>query len=127
MARIYGPADTCRRGATAAFSLLDARGEAIDARQVARRCASAGISVRTGCFCNPGAAEAAFGLTAADTARARRSVALSAEDYRDAAGVPGGGAIRASLGLVSSIQDAERFLSLIEATYHDCLAARSDS
>jgi selenocysteine lyase/cysteine desulfurase len=127
MARIYGPADTCRRGATVAFSLLDARGKAVDAGQVARRCGAAGISVRTGCFCNPGAAEAAFGLTPSDTARARRSIALTVEDYRDAAGAPGGGAIRASLGLVSNLQDAERFLSLIEATYHDRLAAWSDS
>jgi selenocysteine lyase/cysteine desulfurase len=123
MARIYGPADTSQRGATVAFSLLDAHGGVIDAEQVARRCAVAGISVRTGCFCNPGAAEAAFRLTAADTARAQRSGALSASDYRDAAGVPGGGAVRASLGLVSSIQDTERFLSLLETTYRDCLTA----
>jgi len=119
MARIYGPAGTRRRGGTVAFSLLGPRGEAVDVGTVERELAAAGISVRTGCFCNPGAAEAAFGLTRADIARARGSNARTAEEFAARAGIPGGGAIRASVGLASNLADADRFLAVLETTYRD--------
>ena len=60
--RLYGPADRAGRGGTVAFNFLDPAGRVIDERAVARDAAAAGISLRTGCFCNPGAAEWAFGL-----------------------------------------------------------------
>jgi selenocysteine lyase/cysteine desulfurase len=63
MVRLYGPADGQARGGTVAFNLLDPRGAVVDERVVARDASAAGISVRTGCFCNPGAGERAFGLT----------------------------------------------------------------
>jgi selenocysteine lyase/cysteine desulfurase len=119
MARIYGPAGTSGRGGTVAFSLLDPRGDALDARAVERDMAAAGISVRTGCFCNPGAAEAAFGLTRADITRARLSNARTAEEFASWAGIPGGGAIRASVGLASNVADVDRFLAVLETAYHD--------
>ncbi len=122
MARIHGPAGTRRRGGTVAFSLLDRGGAAIDVRAVERDLAATGISVRTGCFCNPGAAEAAFGLTRADLTRARRSNASTSHDYAARAGIPGGGAIRASVGLASNVADVDRLLAAIETTYrHDGL------
>ena len=55
MARIYGPAGTRDRGGTVAFNLLDPGGRVVDERTVAQATAAAGISIRTGCFCNPGA------------------------------------------------------------------------
>ncbi len=64
--RLYGPADTTRRGGTVSFNFLDQAGRVIDERAVARDAAAAGISLRTGCFCNPGAAEWAFGLSRKD-------------------------------------------------------------
>jgi selenocysteine lyase/cysteine desulfurase len=118
MARIYGPVGTRERGGTVAFSLLDPRGQNIDAAVVARETAAAGISVRTGCFCNPGAAEAAFGLTRSDVARARWLEAGSTDRYMTSIGVPGG-AIRASVGLASNIEDVEKFLTLLQTTYRD--------
>jgi selenocysteine lyase/cysteine desulfurase len=118
MARIYGPAGTRDRGGTVAFSLLDPRGQNIDAGVVARDTAAAGISVRTGCFCNPGAAEAAFGLTRSDVDRARWLEAGSTDRYMTSIGVPGG-AIRASVGLASNIDDVEKFLTFLDTTYHD--------
>jgi selenocysteine lyase/cysteine desulfurase len=119
MARIHGPADTSGRGGTVAFSLLDPRGRAIDVRTVERDMAAAGISIRTGCFCNPGAAEAAFGLTRVSIDRARRSGARTPDDYKAWAGIPGGGAIRASVGLASNVADVDRLLNAIETTYRD--------
>ncbi|HSZ44227.1 MAG TPA: aminotransferase class V-fold PLP-dependent enzyme [Streptosporangiaceae bacterium] len=117
--RLYGPADTRARGGTVAFNVLDRNGQMLDARTVARDAAAARISIRTGCFCNPGAAEAAFGLGRADLEKLS-GLTRSAAGFRDAAGV-GGGAIRASVGLVSNLADVEALLRLLETRYTDCL------
>jgi selenocysteine lyase/cysteine desulfurase len=119
MVAVHGPAGTRHRGGTVAFSLLDSRGRAIDVQAVARDTAAAGISIRTGCFCNPGATEAAFGLTRSAARRAARSGARTEDGYREAIGLDSGGAIRASVGLVSTIEDVERLLTLAETTYRD--------
>jgi selenocysteine lyase/cysteine desulfurase len=119
MVQVHGPAGPRERGGTVAFSLLDRRGRAFDVRTVARDTAAAGISIRTGCFCNPGAAEAAFRLTRPAVLAAARSGARTEDGYREAVGLHSGGAIRASVGLASNFDDAERFLALIELTYRD--------
>ncbi|MFF3513037.1 hypothetical protein [Streptomyces sp. NPDC002573] len=50
------------RGGTVALNVLGADGRVVDERIVSRDSAARGISLRTGCFCNPGAGEAAFAL-----------------------------------------------------------------
>jgi hypothetical protein len=45
---------------------LSARGRIADERAVAQATAAAGISIRTGCFRNPGAIENSFRLTRAN-------------------------------------------------------------
>jgi selenocysteine lyase/cysteine desulfurase len=119
MARIYGPANTRDRGGTVAFNLLDPDGRVVDERAVAQATAAAGISIRTGCFCNPGAGEGAFQLTRADWRRAARGRARTLDQYMDLLGLPSGGALRASVGLASNVDDAERFLAFVETTYRD--------
>jgi len=118
MARIYGPAGTRDRGGTVAFNLLDPSGRVIDERVVARDTAAAGISIRTGCFCNPGATEGAFNLTGADWRAARRGRARTMDENLALLGLPGL-ALRASLGLASNVDDVDRFLAFIELTYRD--------
>jgi selenocysteine lyase/cysteine desulfurase len=122
MARIYGPASSRDRGGTVAFNLLDPRGRVLDERAVARDTAAAGISIRTGCFCNPGAIEGAFGLTKADWHRVLRGRPRTVDHYVDLLGMPSGGALRASVGLASNVEDVERFLAFVETTYRDCAA-----
>ncbi|MBT2212248.1 MULTISPECIES: aminotransferase class V-fold PLP-dependent enzyme [Actinomadura] len=118
---LYGPDGTDRRGGTVAFNVLDRRGRIVDERIIARDTAAAGISIRTGCFCNPGAGEGAFGISE----RALRGFgfvgrgARSLEDYLGILGLPSGGAVRASLGLVSNTADVERLVTFLEATYSD--------
>jgi selenocysteine lyase/cysteine desulfurase len=126
LVRLYGPVNGEARGGTVAFNFLDPRGAVVDERAVARDASAAGISVRTGCFCNPGAGEWAFGLT---RRRLReigpdRSGGRTMDDFLALAGMPSGGAIRASLGLVSTIGDVERFLDFAERTYCDTEPAR---
>ena len=124
MTRVYGPLDGRARGGTVAFNFLDPRGAVVDERAVARDAGAAGISVRTGCFCNPGVGEWAFGLTRR-TLRGMGRHGLrghglaTVDDYLALTGLPSGGAIRVSLGLVSNLADVERFLDFAERTYRD--------
>ena len=122
MVRIYGPTNVVSRGATVALSFLDPDGGVVDAGAVSRDASAAGISLRTGCFCNPGAGEAAFGLSTRDHARARQVLDQSQggmEDYLSLTGMPSGGAVRVSLGVASTLDDVEKFLDFAEATYRD--------
>jgi selenocysteine lyase/cysteine desulfurase len=124
MTRVYGPQDLVGRGATVAFNFLDEHGAVVDERAVARDTSAAGISLRTGCFCNPGAGEWAFGLTR-DAFRGswgrgflRRDM-QTVDDYLEVIGLPSGGAVRVSLGLASNLADVERFLDFAERAYRD--------
>src|SRR5215469_13255372 len=119
MARIYGPIDTRDRGGTVAFNLLDPGGGVIDERAVARAATAAGISIRTGCFCNPGAGEGASQLTRHALRTAARARPQTMDQYIALLGLPSGGALRASVGLASTIDDVERFLAFVERSYQD--------
>src|SRR5579863_1036970 len=66
MVRIYGPATMESRGGTVTFNLYDPQGHLLDYRRVEELAGKEGISLRTGCFCNPGAGEMAEGLTEED-------------------------------------------------------------
>ncbi len=122
LVRLYGPATTERRGGTVTFNVLDPAGRVVDERIAARDLAAANISVRTGCFCNPGAAERAFAI---DSGALRllgggegQTIAPvhSVDQYADLLGLPSTGAIRASLGLVSNAVDVERLCRCLEQT-----------
>jgi selenocysteine lyase/cysteine desulfurase len=128
----YGPGDCPGRGGTITFNFLDPNGDLVDERAVSRDAAAAGISLRTGCFCNPGAGEWAFGLsrkavggTFLRRAVMRRSFLRSnlttVDDYLRVIGLPTGGAVRVSLGLASTLADIESFLDFVERTYRDQL------
>ena len=62
-ATIYGPRSWQRRGATIAFNFLHPDGRVIDERYVDRVARQHNVSLRTGCFCNPGAGEVAFTIS----------------------------------------------------------------
>ena len=56
------------------------------------------VSLRTGCFCNPGAGEVAFTISRETLLGGEFGQGMSLDDYVDEIGLPSGGAIRASLG-----------------------------
>jgi len=122
MVRRYGPADSRDRGGTVSFNLLDPGGLLVDERLVAVESAAAGISLRTGCFCNPGAGEGAFDLAGAPLKGSRRWGAASVDEYLLRLGMRTGGAVRVSLGLASNRADVERLLDFLHDTYRDRLA-----
>jgi len=122
MARIYGPTSTRDRGGTVAFNLLDPGGRVVDERAVMRDTAAAGISIRTGCHCNPGASEGASQLTRQVWRKAARARVRTMDQYIGLLGLPSAGALRASVGLASNVDDVERFLAFVEMTYRDRVA-----
>ncbi|MEU9187255.1 aminotransferase class V-fold PLP-dependent enzyme [Streptomyces sp. NPDC048484] len=119
LARVYGPRDLVARGGTVALNLLGADGRVIDERIVTRDSASRGISLRTGCFCNPGAGEAAFALPPGLLRSAARRRLTSLEEYLDLLHLPSAGAVRVSLGLSSQPRDIDTFLRFVRETYRD--------
>ncbi|MEV4255830.1 aminotransferase class V-fold PLP-dependent enzyme [Spirillospora sp. NPDC049652] len=119
MIRLYGPRNARRRGGTVAFNVLDAGGRIVDERVVARDTAARGISIRTGCFCNPGAGEVALGVDLPRLRAAGSTRARTLDDYLARLGLPTGGAIRASLGVASNAADVDRLLALLAAAYRD--------
>jgi molybdenum cofactor sulfurtransferase len=108
-ATIYGPRDFDRRGATIAFNFLLTDGRVVDERYVDRVAERNTISLRTGCFCNPGAGEVAFTISRETLVGGEFGEGMTLDDYVDAIGLPSGGAVRASLGLASNLADIERF------------------
>jgi len=63
MIHLHGPANLEKRGGTVTASFHDPDGVIIDDRCIEVLANYAHISLRTGCFCNPGAGEIAHGLT----------------------------------------------------------------
>jgi selenocysteine lyase/cysteine desulfurase len=116
LVRVYGPHDMNRRGGTVAFNVLDPAGRALPYSDVEHRADERGVHLRGGCFCNPGAAEAAFRL---DGRRMRKCLelldpAFSIEGLRRCVGRDTAiGAVRASIGVANNLDDVRRALNVI--------------
>jgi molybdenum cofactor sulfurtransferase len=104
------------------FNFYDPQGRPIDHRIVEERANAANISLRTGCFCNPGGGEIALGITGTELASCFRQpeheTRLSIEDFRLCIDGKSTGAVRVSLGLVSNLEDINAFIRFA-ATFLD--------
>ena len=112
--RIYGPAEWDRRGATIAFNFLHPDGREVDERFVDLVAGAHGVSIRTGCFCNSGAAETAFSLSADTLIETEYEDGMILDDYIRLVGMPTGGAVRVSLGLATNFADVYRFMDVAQ-------------
>ena len=104
-----GRATSTGAARTVAFNFLHPDGRIVDERYVDRVARRHSISLRTGCFCNPGAGEVAFTISRETLVGGEFGDGMTLDDYVRAIGLPSGGAIRASLGLASNAADIERF------------------
>ena len=111
MVRLYGPAETRMRGATITMNFADPTGSMIDSWLVEQHANAAGISLRSGCHCNPGAREVALGLSQArawsECSGTRSSSATSSSFTSSTARPP----VRSAppLGLATTFADVYRF------------------
>jgi molybdenum cofactor sulfurtransferase len=112
LVNVYGPTTIHARGGTVAFNLVDTAGGVVPYGVVERAASTAGISLRGGCFCNPGASEAAFHLPAADALRCFQSMPQGTFTLKKVAECLGRehpvGAMRASLGIATNEADLDR-------------------
>ncbi|MFU8888011.1 MAG: aminotransferase class V-fold PLP-dependent enzyme [Trueperaceae bacterium] len=115
LVQVYGPLDTAGRGGAIAFNLLRAAGALIDHREVERAANRERISLRTGCFCNPGAGEAALGISSGELASCF-SVhdRMTIDTFRGCLSDKGSGAVRVSFGHASTFADAFALVRLLE-------------
>jgi molybdenum cofactor sulfurtransferase len=116
LVRVYGPLSTVDRGATIAFNIFDSAGNVVDQDEIERRAAAMRISLRTGCFCNPGAAEAALDLRreAIDGCLTSLGPETTQHDFRDCLG-SATGAVRISMGWGTTFEDLCRALDLLRS------------
>jgi molybdenum cofactor sulfurtransferase len=110
--KVYGPTSTAARGGTVTMNFFDPEGRFVDHALIEARAAHRNISLRTGCFCNPGAGEMALGIEKGEIVSCfRRSAGhLTYEDFRRCIDGKSTGAVRVSVGWVSNFADIEAFL-----------------
>jgi selenocysteine lyase/cysteine desulfurase len=117
---IYGPITTEERGGTISLNLYDADGTIFDYRLVEALANKVNISIRTGCFCNPGAGELAMGIEGEELQQALANeervtfeqlvIAMTANGEHDAVG-----AIRISVGLATNFHDVFHLVQFLKS------------
>jgi molybdenum cofactor sulfurtransferase len=112
---IYGPRTIEHRGGTIALNFHDPDGKTHDFHAIETAAAQYHISLRTGCFCNPGAGEIAFGLTKKDMTECfdHEERASFEQCILNVKGKTAG-AVRVSLGLVTNFSDVYQFLQFVK-------------
>ena len=115
LVRVYGPTDTESRGGAVTVNFFNAKGQALDHRSIEEAANRENISLRTGCFCNPGAGEVALGISRVELNVCFNGPGhenrLTIDDFRLCIDGKSSGAVRVSVGMVSNFSDIERFLS----------------
>jgi len=122
---IYGPLDTCMRGGTVTMNFYDPDDRFFDHRIVEEEAARANISLRTGCFCNPGGGELSLGISEGEleTCFAQPQQRLTLDDFRHCIDGKSTGAVRVSFGIASNFADIYRFVEFAR-TFTDRQACR---
>ncbi len=115
MVEIYGPSDRSKCGGAITMSFQNPFGEKIDFRDIEAKAAAHGISLRAGCFCNPGVDEYYNDLpTEILTSYFDNN---SNGDYGHLLETTGlkRGAIRISVGIASRVRDIDLFIAFAES------------
>lgn len=114
LVRVYGPTNTEARGGAVTVNFFDREGRAIDHRSIEEQANRVNISLRTGCFCNPGAGEVALGISRVELDVCFNGPGhenrLTIDDFRLCIDGKSSGAVRISVGMVSNFEDIQKFL-----------------
>lgn len=120
LVKVYGPITTEDRGGTIAVNLFDADGTIFDDQLVEYLANQFNISLRSGCFCNPGAGELALNISQEyaqqlfqNTDRMtyeQYAMAVASDDEHD-----GIGAVRISVGLITNFKDVYQMVQFAKS------------
>jgi len=116
LVRLYGPASMEMRGGTATMNFYDASGHVIDHLRVEEEASRHRISLRTGCFCNPGGGEVALELSRTELIgcftqpQVKQTQKFTPDDFRLCVDGKSTGAVRVSVGIVSNFRDVWKFV-----------------
>ncbi|KAJ2746520.1 hypothetical protein GGI20_001295 [Coemansia sp. BCRC 34301] len=113
-------------GPTVALNLRDMNGSYIGYIEVERLAVMSGIAVRTGRFCNPGAARRWLDLTTPDLIR-YASLGYTCGDDNDVISGKPVGAMRISFGAMTSRQDIDKFAAFLVRHFrnYSCSSAKT--
>ncbi len=115
--RFYGPRNMTMRGGTLAFNLTTPDDRLVEARIIEQKANTENISVRTGCFCNPGAAEFAFNYLPDDAYQCFSTISpeqFTVQQFSTCMNDMPIGAVRASAGIATNEHDVQRLVAFIE-------------
>lgn len=119
MVTVHGPQNNEQRGGTITFNLDDPDGQRLDYRRIEQLANDVNISLRTGCFCNPGSGEAAHELTHDEMKGAfNRESSISFDELYELAGMHYAkhpSAVRISSGIASNFNDVVAFMAFLES------------
>jgi molybdenum cofactor sulfurtransferase len=122
LVRVYGPTGTETRGGSISLNFFNKEGQAIDHRSIESEANKVNISLRTGCFCNPGAGEIALDRSRVELdvcfTQAGSKNRLSTDDFLMCFNGKASGAVRISVGMVTNFNDVNAFLSFARSLLH---------
>lgn len=107
---IYGPTTMEQHGGTIAFNILDHHNQPIHFSIIEQLACEQNISLRGGCFCNPGSGSRAFGL---DSTAMQHYLQLLETKTKSEAQLPG--AVRISFGIANDATDVERTIQFVRS------------
>jgi len=114
---IFGPHNTHNRGATIALVVHDPDRHPFDERRIESLAGKEGISLRTGCFCNPGAGEVAHTLSNTEMqALFKSGERVTFEQLRDTVEndfQKSVSSLRVSMGIASNFSDVHRLVEFM--------------
>jgi len=115
LVRVYGPTTNEGRGGAVTVNFYDRDGKAFDHLYIEEQANESNISLRTGCFCNPGAGEIALQISRVELdvcfTQPGHESRFTVDDFRLCIDGKSSGAVRISVGLVTNFKDVQGFLA----------------
>lgn len=105
-----------KMGPVVSFNLRQPDGSWVGHREVEKLASLSGIQLRTGCFCNPGACAKYLGLSHLDFATNIEAGHICWDDNDIINGKPTG-AVRVSLGYMSTYEDVKKFIDFVATSF----------
>ena len=115
LVRVYGPTSLDGRGGAVTVNFYDENSQPLDHRFIEQKANEANISLRTGCFCNPGAGEVALEISRVELdvcfTQPGHEDRFTVDDFRHCIDGKSSGAVRVSVGMVTNFNDIQGFLA----------------